>query len=742
MRQRGYTVSASMIHSLALGVLLAASSPADCPAPFGEQHRYVACYESMLADGEARGDLPVQAHALMQLAWAAWQKTELEKCRGYFERAIDVNRRAGDAAGEARATNFLGLFLQTQLGDLAAAGADYQKALAISKRIHDRRLEGEALYHIAFLSSIRRDLQGTIRYCEQSLEARRASGDRRGEGLTLALLGTAYMGLGKTAESIRYQEQALPLIQESGDRRAEADVLDHIGHALAILNRFDEAIPYHVRAIELRQKIADNFDATLSLSNLAAAYRGAGKLPEAAEAMQRVIEAVERARETQASRQYRTTVLARKLPYYERYIDLLMEMHDEAAALHVNERARARLTLDAIDQARVSGGTVESRLEEARPLKAAEIQEQLLDDETMLLEYSLGEERSFVWWMTRRDIFSRTIVKRQTIETAAERLHHLLGSGDQRLQRHDLAAAIDAMSDLALEPVTVPKGVRRIIVIADGALQYIPFSALHLKRSKQPLVERYEIVTAPSASTIVAMRKLQAGRPASREAIAVLADPVFAAEDERVAAARRNGVRPASWRGEGIGDLARLPQTRREAAAILRFAPRGSISVLDFDASRDVFLSGDLSRFAMIHFATHAIVDGERAGIVLSLVDPQGKKIDGIVRLQDLYRIRLDASLVVLSGCRTALGRDLRGEGMVGLVRGFMHAGVPRVVATYWDVRDASTAELMRRFYRGMLVEHQSPAAALRAAQLAMRRETAWSSPYYWAAFTLQGDWR
>jgi CHAT domain-containing protein len=727
------------LHAFAFSLLLAATAPSGCPEPYGEQHRHVACYQAALADAEARGDLSAQARALMQLAWAAWQTTELEKCRDYFERAIDAHHKTGDAAAEARAANFFGLFLQTQLGDREGAEARYLNALEIAKRVRDRRLEGEALYHLSWLATIRHDFQGTIRYGEQSLEARRASGDSRGEGLTLAMMGMAYMATGKYAESIRYQEEALPLIHESGDRRAEADVLDHIGHALVLLQRYEQAIPYHSRAIELRGQVSDNFDGTLSLSNLADAYRGAGRLREAAESMQCVIEAVERARETQSTRQYRTAVFARKLRHYESYIDLLMEMRDDAAALHISERARARLTLDAIDQARASGGALEGRLDEVRPLTASEIQQQLLDDETMLVEYSLGEERSFVWWVTRHDVFSRAIGNRRTLEAAAQRLHQLLSAGDQRLRRRELAEAIDTMSSLALDPVVVPKNVRRIVFVADGALQYVPFSALHLKKSTSPLIERYEIVTAPSASTMVAMRKLQAGRSAGRDAIAVLADPVFDPEDERVAAGRRNGVRPATYRG---GDLARLPYTRQEAAAILRFAPRGSVGALDFDARRDVVLSGDLTRFDVLHFATHAIVDGDHAGIVLSQVDIHGNRIDGVVRLQDLYRIRLEASLVVLSACRTALGRELRGEGMVGLVRGFMHAGAPRVVATYWDVKDESTSDLMRRFYRGMLVERQSPAAALRSAQLAMRRDRERSAPYYWAAFTLQGDWR
>ena len=234
--------------------------------------------------------------------------------------------------------------------------------------------------------------------------------------------------------------------------------------------------------------------------------------------MEQVIAAVEAARENQSSKQYRATVLARKLLYYEQYVDLLIDMHHrdssaghDAAALGVSERARARLTLDAIERARAHGAKVESELTSARPLTAAEIQEQLLDPETMLLEYSLGDERSVVWRVTCDALAMHILPKREAIGAAGRHLQQLL-TRDARAQRHDLGVAIDAMSRLVLQAITVPKSVRRIVVVADGPLQYVPFSVLHLQASSRPLIERVEIINAPSASTVVAMRKLTASR--------------------------------------------------------------------------------------------------------------------------------------------------------------------------------------------------------------------------------------
>ena len=163
------------------------------------------------------------------------------------------------------------------------------------------------------------------------------------------------------------------------------------------------------------------------------------------------------------------------------------------------------------------------------------------------------------------------------------------------------------------------------------------------------------------------------------------------------------------------------------------------------EATRERALDRALADYRFIHFATHSVVNQDVPGlssIALSMVDGSGRALDGLVMLPDIYDMALNADVVVLSGCQTALGNNVRGEGPMGLARGFMYAGVPRVVASLWQVSDRGTAELMKRFYRGMLVEGLTPAAALRAAQRGLAANPRWASPYFWAPFILQGDWR
>jgi CHAT domain-containing protein len=201
-----------------------------------------------------------------------------------------------------------------------------------------------------------------------------------------------------------------------------------------------------------------------------------------------------------------------------------------------------------------------------------------------------------------------------------------------------------------------------------------------------------------------------------------------------------------SVKGDDRAGLQRLPFSRDEAEAIAAVAPADSVfKALDFQANRATALSEKLADYRIVHFATHGLLDSahpELSGLALSLVDENGQAQDGYLRLNEIYNLKLNADLVVLSACQTGLGKEVKGEGLIGLTRGFMYAGAPRIVASLWQVNDAATAELMKRFYRGMLKEKLRPAAALRQAQLELMKKPAWRAPYYWGAFVLQGEWK
>jgi len=249
------------------------------------------------------------------------------------------------------------------------------------------------------------------------------------------------------------------------------------------------------------------------------------------------------------------------------------------------------------------------------------------------------------------------------------------------------------------------------------------------------------------------LRRDHADRAPAPRQLAVFADPVFQADDPRVDSSGARVADGGQLRSDtglngAVGglDFRRLRFSGREAERIARLVPAGErLEATGFAASRDAATSPALAGYRYVHFATHGVVDAtypELSGLVLSLVDEQGRPADGFLRLHDLYNLELNAELVTLSACRTALGQEIRGEGLIGLTRGFMYAGAERVVASLWDVQDRATAEIMSRFYTAILEEGLAPAAALRRAQLSMQGEPRWSDPYYWAPFVLQGEWR
>jgi CHAT domain-containing protein len=280
---------------------------------------------------------------------------------------------------------------------------------------------------------------------------------------------------------------------------------------------------------------------------------------------------------------------------------------------------------------------------------------------------------------------------------------------------------------------------------------------------------------------LAAIRNETRARKPAEKAIAILADPVFEPNDPRVLSGLRKDdnhhlvarVRSAheaptasgiqtqsastpnaellrSFRGFDLlnerGGFSRLPFSRDEADAIAALAAQtSSLKATDFQATRTIATSGQLSRFRILHVATHGLLNSEHpelSGLVLSLVDEHGRPQDGFLRMHEIYNLNLPADLIVLSACQTALGKQIRGEGLVGLTRGFMYAGAERVVASLWQVDDLATAELMKRFYRAMLKEGKQASEALRLAQLEMLKQNRWSAPYFWAAFTIQGEWK
>jgi CHAT domain-containing protein len=623
------------------------------------------------------------------------------------------------------------------------------------------------------------DERTALQFYNQSLQISRSIGDRREEASALLDIANLNRQDGNLVEARTHLESALSLIEpvrsqvRSEELRASyvSQVMNYYEAYIDVLMQLHKAHP-NDRLQELALEVNERARARSLLDILTEARANirAGVSPTLLDEEQ--------------SLQH---LLAAKS---ERRLRLLSGEHSNAQIVAINQELdslSARLDL-ARSKIR-SNSPSYAELTQPAPLSAAKIQE-LTDPGTLLLEYALGRKRSYVWAVSRDAVISFELPGRSEIEAQVHRLLTLLTSRNPtsateapqqhraRIAQADHQYPEEALvlSRMLLAPIgdTLQKG-QRLAFVTNGALQYVPFAALPVPRPGaatrtqtaaryEPLVLNHEIVELPSASVLEVLRAPTRARPASRK-VAMFADPVFSSQDSRVVLkdsherecsqeTRLTADQPPLGDGPSLSQPAvergmsfsRLLFSGEEADAVLSLvAAEDRLDARGFLANVETATNPRLGLYRIVHFSTHGVVDSrrpEQSGLVLSLFDECGRPRSGFLGLPAIYNLRLNADLIVLSACNTALGREISGEGLVGMVRGFMYAGAPRVLASLWDVDDASTAQLMARFYRAILKEGLPPAAALRAAQIEMWRQDEWKMPFYWAGFVMQGDWR
>jgi len=788
-----------------------------CYDVLGEWQKSLEHYDRALALYQAGKDRRGVARSLNNLGSIYWQLSEWRKAMEYYERALTEWTAMGDRSEEAITLINAGL-AYARMNIPQKALECYQRSLQLQRAENDRRGEGFSLLVMGHLHASS-DPRKALEYYDQSLQLLRATEDRLRESEALRGLGMAHTSLGDLPRAQDYLNQALTLSRHMGNQGGESQTL----YSLAMLERECGDFAAALRWIESAIALAERTRADVRSQRLRASYFASTQkfyelqintlmqLHEArpAEGFDALaVQASERAR----ARSLLELLVESRVDIREGADAALLERERDLAK-QLNAKATRQLELGAnspqLAPLKQEISQLENEFEMVRaairkdnphynslvqpqPLTLAEIQQQL-DDDTLLLEYKLGDERSWLWAITNRTLKTYELPKREQVELAAAEFRQhltarsLVGKGETPLQRRRRIAEADAqlpeaakqLSEMILDPAAGQFANKRLVIVPDGALHYLAFAALPAPESgragererkqihnpqsaiRHPLIVDHEIVILPSASVIATQRRELAGRPIAPKLLAVLADPVFRLEDERFG---KTAERPTTvtqepqlasrsiehLSEEAFGGLSRklprLPFTRREADRILALAPVGAaFSATGFKASRDTALDPELGRYRYLHFATHGLLDSERPGLsalALSMMNETGEPKDGFLRANDVYNLKLPAELVTLSGCQTGLGKAVNGEGLVGLTRGFMYSGAARVVVSLWNVNDQATSELMARFYRRMLKRNQRPAAALRMAQVEMWRQMRWRAPYYWATFVLQGEWK
>ena len=771
----------------------------------GEYQQALDYEKQSLALAQTTGYRRVEAGARVLLGQIYQRLGDLVSAQEHFQQGLALSRNAGFRNEEAMTLNSLGTLYKSR-GDLPKALEHLEQALALHRTLGARANLPPDLIQLGAVRLAQEEIRPATEHFREAVALSHELGIQRFEVPALLHLAKAQRKLGEETQAAESLQRALELSRGINYAYVEAQALGELSMVYLAQKKYREAQTYVEQAIQL----IESGRATIGSQELRASYREKSQVLYEAwieslmqqgatnQFVARAFEACEQSRARSLvellseSRvdlrqgiapelRQREQELQQKLAFKSDRLSRMhaSELNKEQALAFKSEIAGLIAEYDDV-QTRIRLASPRfAALTAPEPLTIAEIQKQALDANTLLLEYSLGEQRSYLFAVTPSSIQSFTLPGRQEIETAARRFYRLTTEQDkpgvfrsaaesqQWAARNDRerAAATTTLSQMLLSPVAGLLGKKRLLIVGDGILHYVPFAALSdfggkpsASQSLTPLIVNHEILTLPSASVLAALRRETTNREPARKTIAVLADPVFEETDERIngrksgapdnSRTEQNGVRGVTMNGDpdSAATFARLPFTRREAEAIVAQVPESDRKIaLGFDANRALAVSPELATYRYLHFATHGLLNSEHpelSGLAFSLFDERGEKQNGFLRGLDVYNLRLSAELVVLSGCRTALGKEINGEGLMSMTRGFMYAGARRVLAGLWNVNDAATAELMRRFYREMLGKNRlAPAAALRAAQLSMRQEPRWRSPLYWAAFVLQGEW-
>ncbi|MEG4045317.1 tetratricopeptide repeat protein [Microcoleus sp. Pol17_C1] len=756
----------------------------------GEKQKALDYYNQSLTLSRAVGDRNGEAFTLNRIGIVYGELGENQKALEYLGQALSLRRAQGNPRGEAVTLTNIG-HVYSILGEKQKALEYYKQSLPLRRAADDGRGEALTLLGIGKVYSELGEKQKALEYYNQSLPLSRAVGNRNGEATTLDYIGLVYSELGENQKALEYFAQSLPFSQAVGDRIQEALTLYNMASVKRAQGNLTEALTN----IEASLKIIESLRTLIASPELRTTY-----FATVQDYYQFYIDLLMQLHKTQPKSGYDTKAFeASERSRARSLLELLQEANADirqgvAPELLQQERSLQQ-QLDALEKRRIevlnrpnhtpaqkaeldqkrqtllgqyqdiqaqirATSPRYAALTQPQPLTLAQIQQQILDENTILLQYSLGKDRSYLWAVTKTSITSYELPKRADIETNARKFRDAVTAPSSRNSPNQIAQANDAISQIILQPVAAQLGQKRLLIVGDGVLNYLPFAALSLpgksgENGNPPLIVDHEIVLLPSASTLGILRQNYNDRQPPNRSLAILADPVFSAKDERVKNASsvttQQAVESANpglsrARDDKNGQFDRLNFTRQESQIIQALFPANSrTEFLDFAASRATATSPNLSQYKIIHVATHGFANSahpELSGIVLSLVDEKGNPLNGFMRLTDIFNLKLAADLIVLSACQTGMGQIVQGEGMVGLTRGFMYAGAQRVVVSLWSVDDQGTATLMSSFYQGMLKKGLTPAAALRAAQLEMWKQEEWRSPYYWAAFNLQGEWR
>ncbi len=730
------------------------------------------------------GNRQYEGSALNNLGFSYMNLGEPEKSVLYFEQAIATHRETKDRPSEGSSLNNLA-YAYMKLGEYERSEDFFRQALVIKKddqSLRDKRILSNTLNNLGTVLMLRGKSAEGMEFLQRSLDLRGQTEYPWGVANSLLNLGKYQWESSEKEAGFEKLTKANEMSLQLGDRRMQSESYYQLAKAENEKGNVGKAIENVSKGLEIIKEIRSRLAGSESryayfstVQNFYDLYIDLLVTRFDKEGDKLDVELAFELSERSRSRSL-IEVLQEARVKFTNEIDPALLAEQRNLQKLINDRYASRQALlggkpTPAQVTKVNGEISElntqiqgvklkirrnnpklADLSEGKTTSFASIQQSLGDD-TVLLEYRLGETRSFLWCVTRSSIALIKLPSRSIIEAKAKQFYDGIVANRAIDKTLNLQLSRE-LSDILLGEVSGEIEGKRLAIVAHGILQYAPFSALSSPNSVNKellLVETNEIVFLPSASVLAELRENQPEQ--NKKTIAIFADPVFDLDDSRIG--RNPSNRPEDTnvalnsllRDFRFGEsLPRLLASRQEAKNISNLVEKPMVEVLmDFQASRQNIETAQLRDFKILHFATHGLLNSTRpelSGLVFSMYNKDGQKQDGFLSLNDVYNLDLSSDLVVLSACQTALGKDVRGEGIIGLSRGFLYAGADRIIASLWKVDDSATAEFMKRFYTNYLQKEMSESKALQQTKNEMKKIKRFQSPYYWSAFTLLGDWK
>ncbi len=797
----------------------------------GQMKESLDVQKRLMLVADETGNKKIRATALNNFGVLFREQGQYEEAIDYFRKSLTINQELSDQSAELFQLRNMGV-LYSEMGDFDEAAPLLQSALRLARELKNSAFEELTLTSLLIVERRRRNFSLAIKYAEQAFAIDTEVNNVGVRYELLANAATVYQDLGEHPKAIQLLRRAFELVRLSNNGLAEAFITFRIGRSQQALGSFDEALDSMVRARALLRQTGSFPDHESYFDwGIGGVQRALGHNEEALNNYRQAVNLIEQLRTSAVSTEIsKASVIASRREMFADSIDLLVSLKRESEALELAEHYHARAFLDQLAQARINIqedltseqrgredglfdrltliqkqllkegrsadheaqlkkelGVVENDLEVFRAelrrsnpryartqypelLTLDRIQKDLLDGDTVLVEYVLGEKQSFAWVVSQKKIRTAVLPPRKEIEEQVAAYRRVLAQKASALNLRQALADYDRESQKLYELLLRPLGdslssSRTLIIVPDGVLSYVPFEALPLAQSQPSasnqsrekqlatrdqrptyLLERFRVSYAPSASALAAIKNRNQGPDPRRGILLAFGDPIYDTKaptgGERSASENAPPSIASVYTERGF-DFTNLPYTRAEVDAISALYPPSQRRIYLGDQAREERVKSEkLDQYRYLHFATHGMINEEvpaRSGIVLSL--SSDSKEDGVLQMREIMRLKLNADIVTLSACSTGLGKLQDGEGITGLTRAFLYAGADSVVVSLWNVSDPATAELMRDFYQD-LKRGLPRDEALRQAKLKLLSgaQPAWRHPYFWAPFVLVGE--